>query len=88
VKISAYLLAWSTWIVVYLQNKQTQNTMKTKRCIYCNKLVSENDVCECNIIEEYNEDGYLIDEEGNIISCCGDIVDPDHMICPTCNEHQ
>jgi len=39
-------------------------------------------------MEQYNQDGYPIDEEGNIISCCGDIVDPDHMICATCKEHQ
>jgi hypothetical protein len=35
-----------------------------------------------------NHDDYDHDEEGNIISCCGDIVDEDIMICPTCKEHQ
>ena len=27
------------------------------------------------------------DEDGNLLSCCGDILDPDNMICPTCKEH-
>ena len=30
---------------------------------------------------------YDKDEDGNFISCCGDILDPDIMICPTCKEH-
>ena len=30
---------------------------------------------------------YDIDEDGNLISCCGDILDADIMICPTCKEH-
>lgn len=32
-------------------------------------------------------DPYDRDEEGNLISCCGDILDNDIMICPTCKEH-
>ena len=32
--------------------------------------------------EDYNRD-----EDGNLISCCGDILDEDIMICPTCKEH-
>ena len=28
------------------------------------------------------------DEDGNLLSCCGDILDEDIMICPTCKEHQ
>ena len=30
---------------------------------------------------------YDRDEEGNMLSCCGDILDPDNMICKTCKEH-
>ncbi|MFY0655046.1 MAG: hypothetical protein JXQ96_23660 [Cyclobacteriaceae bacterium] len=30
---------------------------------------------------------YDLDEEGNIISCCGHIVDPDVMRCPECKEN-
>ena len=33
-------------------------------------------------------DDYDRNEEGEIISCCGDVVDEDIMICPTCKEHQ
>jgi hypothetical protein len=31
--------------------------------------------------------GYDLDEDGNIISCCGQIVDPDVMRCPDCKEN-
>ena len=27
------------------------------------------------------------DEDGNLLSCCGSILDEDIMICPTCGEH-
>ena len=30
---------------------------------------------------------YDRDQDGNILSCCGDILDEDVMICPTCKEH-
>ena len=44
-----------------------------------------------NIIAETfpdtDSDGYDLDEDGNRLSCCGDILDPDYMICPTCREH-
>ena len=30
---------------------------------------------------------YDRDDDGNLISCCGDILDEDIMICPTCKEH-
>ena len=30
---------------------------------------------------------YDHDEDGNMISCCGDVLDPDYMICPSCGEH-
>ena len=30
---------------------------------------------------------YETDEDGNLISCCGDILDEDVMICKTCGEH-
>ena len=33
-------------------------------------------------------DDYERNEDGEIISCCGDVVDEDIMICPTCKEHQ
>ena len=33
------------------------------------------------------KDEYTRDEEGNILSCCGDIVDEDIMRCPTCKEN-
>lgn len=41
-------------------------------------------------LEMNNEDihfDYDKDEEGNMLSCCGDILDPDVMICKTCKEH-
>jgi len=38
--------------------------------------------------DKHLNDDYDRDEEGNIISCCGDIVDEDIMICPTCKENQ
>jgi hypothetical protein len=28
-----------------------------------------------------------IEKYANIYSCCGDILDTDYMICPTCKEH-
>jgi hypothetical protein len=28
-----------------------------------------------------------IESTANIYSCCGDILDKDYMICPTCHEH-
>ena len=34
-----------------------------------------------------DEDGYELDEDGNRLSCCGDVLDPDFMICPSCKEH-
>lgn len=39
-----------------------------------------------SIIEDVYLD-YDRDEDGNLISCCGDILDHDIMICPTCKEH-
>ena len=27
------------------------------------------------------------EEEDNLLSCCGDVLDEDIMICPTCKEH-
>lgn len=29
----------------------------------------------------------LEETEDDLISCCGDKLDPDYMICPTCLEH-
>jgi len=29
----------------------------------------------------------LIVSRANTISCCGDIVDTDYMMCPACSEH-
>ena len=34
-----------------------------------------------------DEDGYELDEDGNRLICCGDVLDPDFMICPSCKEH-
>jgi hypothetical protein len=34
-----------------------------------------------------DDDGYELDEDGNRLSCCGDILDPDIMLCPSCKEH-
>jgi len=37
---------------------------------------------------KYDDDyDYDRDEDGNLLSCCGDILDEDIMICPTCHEH-
>lgn len=33
------------------------------------------------------ESDYEYDEEGHMLSCCGDQLDPDIMLCPTCKEH-
>lgn len=30
---------------------------------------------------------YYLDEDGNMLSCCGAILDEDRMICPVCGEH-
>ena len=30
---------------------------------------------------------YERDEDGNLLSCCGSILDEDVMICTTCKEH-
>ncbi len=32
-------------------------------------------------------EGYDTDVSGNMISCCGTILDPDVMICTVCKEH-
>jgi len=37
-------------------------------------------------IDEYEGKGYR-DENGTLLSCCGDILDENRMICPTCKEH-
>jgi hypothetical protein len=29
----------------------------------------------------------LAETDDELISCCGDELDPDYMICPTCLEH-
>ena len=55
-------------------------------------LFNPNPVEELNkIIEETfpdtDSEGYDLDEDGNRLSCCGDVLDPDFMICPTCKEH-
>ena len=34
---------------------------------------------------DYIADGF--DEDGYELSCCGDKLDPDNMICLTCKEH-
>ena len=36
---------------------------------------------------EFDSEGYELDEDGNRLSCCGDILDEDIMMCPTCKEH-
>ena len=38
-------------------------------------------------LKDQSSDDYDRDEEGNLLSCCGDILDEDIMICPTCKEH-
>lgn len=30
---------------------------------------------------------YETDENGNLLSCCGEILNTDVMICPVCGEH-
>ena len=39
------------------------------------------------LVEEDIYSDYDRDEEGNLISCCGAILDSDIMICPVCKEH-
>ena len=40
-----------------------------------------------NVYPEVDSEGYELDEDGNRLSCCGDVLDEDYMICPTCKEH-
>lgn len=28
-----------------------------------------------------------VNEDGELLSCCGDVLNEDNMICPTCFEH-
>ena len=53
--------------------------------------IGKDDIME--ILQDYefyqnceNSD-YDLDEEGNKLSCCGEILDEDIMICPKCQEH-
>ena len=41
------------------------------------------------VAEDYNEQDpdYDHDDEGNRLSCCGEILDDDIMICMRCKEH-
>ena len=34
-----------------------------------------------------DSEGYDLDENGNRLSCCGDMLEPDSDLCPTCLEH-
>ena len=57
---------------------------------YCTKLEIELLYLKAGIKEEYpgeDSEGYSLDEDGCRLSCCGDILDEDYMICPTCKEH-
>ena len=36
---------------------------------------------------EIGDPAHKICERANQYSCCGDILDKDYMICPTCQEH-
>ena len=36
---------------------------------------------------EINDPLSEIEKHADIYSCCGDILDKDYMICPTCKEH-
>ena len=40
------------------------------------------------ICREFRDsEGYDLDENGNRLSCCGDMLEPDSDLCPTCLEH-
>jgi len=39
-----------------------------------------------NIYPEVDAEGYDLDEDGNRLSCCGDVLG-EEMICLTCKEH-
>jgi len=36
---------------------------------------------------EVGDPMYMIYRQADQFSCCGDILDKDYMICPTCKEH-
>jgi len=36
---------------------------------------------------EVGDPMYMIYRSADQLSCCGDVLDKDYMICPTCNEH-
>jgi len=36
---------------------------------------------------EIGDTASSIENTANIYSCCGDILDKDYMMCPTCHEH-
>lgn len=50
-----------------------------------NEMMKHFDVKKPIIKDVYSD--YDRNEDGNLISCCGNILDPDIMICPTCKEH-
>ena len=60
-----------------------------------NKNYKEDNPLLCNRVKAVSKEefyakfysDYDIDEDGNMLSCCGDILDPDNMICKTCKEH-
>jgi hypothetical protein len=44
--------------------------------------------CDIDFDEfEIGDTSQSICNSANIYSCCGDILDKDHMMCPTCYEH-
>ena len=66
-------------IANHLKNEHT----KYRKAMYGEPKRTNNRIAET--VAEYNE--YEQDEEGNRLSCCGDILDEDVMICKTCKEH-
>ena len=68
------------------------STKEPRRCNKCKKLSDfdyfRNDCDWCGEeFTDYIDDGYEYDNHGNALSCCGEFLDPDIMICPVCKEH-
>ena len=66
------------WYIMYLEQQQVQID-KPMICKECQEVE-----CECDRVDF---EGYELDEDGRRLSCCGDVLDPDVMICPICKEH-
>jgi hypothetical protein len=42
---------------------------------------------DISYLRSIEDQDYDYDEDGNMLSCCGEVLDPDLMLCPICKEH-